>query len=158
MSNAGGDSTPDSRAGVPTPNHLGIVYLQHAGKAVPLRFSFEAFHYLQQEHGLQSWKNSVADAIDNLDISAMAKIMALVADVTEEEAQQLCVPLLPARDALIKAWVAGTNGNVPDGDIDAEKMAPQMIQTTLLDRLSLLLSGLGSPGATSGNSPRTQPE
>jgi hypothetical protein len=155
MSNAGGDSTPDSRAGVPTPNHLGIVYLQHAGKAVPLGFSWEAFHHLQQEHGLDGWIDSVAEAIDRMDMVGMLQLMVLVANVSEEEAKKLCVPILPAKAALTQAWVAGTNGNIPSGDSDMGKLLPQ---ATLLGMLSKLRFGLASPGAISGNSPRTQPE
>ncbi len=133
-----------------TPNHEGTVLLAHNGRAVPLRFTFAVIHRLQQERGLDDWMTDVSAAIDRLDMDAMAKLMALVAGVSREEAEHLCVPVLPAKDALLKAWTAGMTGNVPADD--AEKTMPQ---PTLWGPLSRLLSGLASAGASSGPSPRT---
>jgi hypothetical protein len=135
----------------PTPNHEGTVTLTHQGRAVPLRFSWAVIHTLQQERGLDDWMADVSAAIDRLDMDAMAKLMALVAGVSRPEAESLCVPVLPAKDALLKAWTAGMTGNVPVDD--AEKTLPQ---PTSWGPLSKLLSALVSAGASSGHSPRTQ--
>jgi len=154
MTRMDGDSTPTSRAqnGMPTPNHVGTVTLQHAGRAVPLRFTWAVIHHLQQEHGLDGWMEAVALALDNLDMAAMARLMALVADVPEDEARSLCVPVLPAKAALTQAWTVGMTGNVPAEESDAEKLMPQ---TTLWGLLSKLHFGRASAGASSGPSPRT---
>lgn len=154
MAHAEGDSTPDSRASAPAPNHVGTVYLQYAGQAVPLRFSWAVIHQLQTDHGLDGWMDGVAAALDNLDMSAMAGLMGLVAGVDEARARELCVPVLPAKAALTNAWTVAMTGNVPAEDSDAEKLMPQM---TLLGLLSKLRFGRASAGATSGTSPPTQP-
>jgi hypothetical protein len=134
-----------------TPNHEGTVYLQHAGEAVPLRFTWAVIHGLQQEHGLESWMDAVASALDNLDMDAMARLMTRVAGVSEDRARELCVPVLPAKKALTQAWTVGMTGNVPADD-DAEKLMPQM---TLWGLLSKLRFGQASAGANSGPSPLT---
>jgi hypothetical protein len=134
-----------------TPNHFGTVTLDHDGRAVPLRFTWGVIHGLQQEHGIEGWMESVAQALDNLDMEAMAKLMARVADVGEEEARALCVPVLPAKAALTQAWTVGMTGNLPADD-DAEKLMPQPILWGLLSKLRF---GQVSAGANSGPSPRT---
>ena len=137
----------------PAPNHHGTVTLTHYGRAVPLRFTWGVFRQLQLDHGLAGWLEDIASAVDNLDVEAMARLMALVANVPEEEARDLCVPILPAKAALIQAWTAGMNGNVPAED-DAEKTMPQL---TLWGLLSKLRFGQASAGASSGISPPTPP-
>lgn len=137
----------------PTPNHEGTVTLTHQGRAVPLRFTWAVLHHLQQAHGLDEWMTPVSEALDRLDMTAMARLMALVADVSEEEARALCVPVMPAKAALLQAWTVGMTGNVPE-DPDAEKNLPQ---PTLWALLSKLRFGPGLAGATSGGSPRTPP-
>ena len=149
MTRADGDSTPTSRE--PTPNHLGTVSLSHGGQAVPLRFTWGVIHQLQQEHGLDGWMDAVALALDNLDMAAMARLMALVAGVDEERARELCVPVLPAKAALTAAWTVGMTGNVPAED-EPGKMMPHL---TLWGLLSKLPFGRASAGATSGTSPPT---
>lgn len=136
-----------------TPNHEGTVTLTHGGRAVPLRFTWAVIHGLQQERGLDDWMADVSAAIDRLDMDAMAKLMALVAGVSRAEAEALCVPVLPAKEALLRAWSAGMTGNVPQAD-DAEKAMPQL---TSWGPLSKLLSALVSAGASSGPSRPTQP-
>lgn len=136
-----------------TPNHLGTVTLQHAGRAVPLRFTWAVIHQLQQDHGLDGWMDAVASALDNLDMDAMARLMALVAGVPEEEARTLCVPVLPAKAALTQAWTVGMTGNVPSED-DAGKTMPHLTLWGLLSKLGL---GQASAGASSGPSPPTPP-
>ena len=137
----------------PAPNHHGTVTLTHQGRAVPLRFSWGVIHQLQQTHGLEGWMDAVAQALDSLDINAMADLMALVAEVPTEEARALCVPVLPAKTALTQAWTVGMTGNAPADD-EAEKILPQL---TLWGLLSKLRFGQASDGATSGTSHRTQP-
>lgn len=137
-----------------TPNHEGTVLLAHNGRAVPLRFTWAVIHTLQQERGLDDWMADVSSAIDRLDMDAMAKLMALVAGVSRAEAEALCVPVIPAKNALLKAWTVGMTGNLPADEADAEKNLPQ---PTLWALLSKLRSGLASAGATSGGSPRTPP-
>jgi len=132
-----------------TPNHEGTVTLTHAGRTVPLRFTWAVIHHLQQEHGLDGWMDAVASALDNLDMEAMARLMALVASVGEEEARALCVPVIPAKAALTQAWTVGMTGNAPADD-DAEKLMPQM---TLWGLLSKLRFGQASAGASSGPLP-----
>ena len=158
---ATGDATPapatatdtTATAATPMPNHRGIVTLNHYGRAVPLRFSWHVFDHLQKTHGLEAWMDDLARAIDSLDINAMADLMALVAKVPIEQARDLCVPVLPAKTALMQAWTAGMNGNMPADD-EAEKILPQL---TLWGLLSKLRFGQASDGATSGTSHRTQP-
>lgn len=136
-----------------TPNHLGTVTLTHEGRAVPLRFTWEVIHQLQQERGLDDWMEDVSAAVDRLDMNAMAKLMALTAGVPLDEARRLCVPVIPAKQALLAAWTAGMTGNVPAED-EAEKTMPQ---PTLWALLSKLRFGQASAGATSGTSPPTPP-
>jgi hypothetical protein len=138
-----------------TPNHVVTVTLHHAGRAVPLRFTWAVIHHLQQHHGLDDWMSDIAAALDNLDMAAMARLMALVADVSEDEARALCVPVMPAKAALMAAWTVGMTGNLPVDEADAEKTLPQ---PTLWALLSKLRFGQASVGATFGNSPRTPPE
>lgn len=135
------------------PNHEGTVTLTHEGRAVPLRFTWAVIHQLQQDHGLDGWMEAVASAVDNLDMQAMARLMGLVANVPEEEARALCVPVLPAKAALTQAWTVGMTGNGPAED-DAEKTTPQL---TLWGLLSKLRFGQASAGASSGTSPPTPP-
>lgn len=136
-----------------TPNHLGTVALTHEGRTVPLRFTWGVIHQLQQDHGLDGWMDAVAMALDNLDMAAMARLMALVAGVPEEEARALCVPVLPAKAALTQAWTVGMTGNVPSED-DAGKTMPHL---TLWGLLSRLRFGQASAGASSGPSHPTPP-
>ena len=139
-----------------TPNHEGTVLLRHGERDVPLRFTFAVFHGMQQEHGLDGWMQEVARGLDDLDLAAMARLMQLTTGVTEAEARELCVPVLPAKQALLKAWQAGMTGNVPEGDDDdAGKTMPQ---PTLWAMLSKLRFGQGFSGGTSGASPRTPSE
>jgi len=137
-----------------TPNHEGTVTLTHEGRAVPLRFTWEVIHQLQQERGLDDWMEDVSQAVDRLDMTAMAKLIALTAGVGIDEARRLCVPVIPAKQALLAAWTAGMTGNVPSETDDAEKNLPQ---PTLWALLSKLRFGQASVGATSGGSPRTPP-
>jgi hypothetical protein len=142
------DPQPAAR---PAPNHEGTTFLRHSGKDVPLRFEMRVWAALQQDHGVDGCWDYIARALDNFDAAAMVRMMALFADVDEARAAELCIPLVPARDALKKAWITGVTGG-EEHDAAAEKTRPQL---TLSELLSKLPFGLGSAGATSGGSPRT---
>lgn len=125
-----------------TPNHEGGV----AFGGATLRFDWQAIHTLQQEHGLDGWTEFVGTGIDQSDIAALCRLMELAAKVGPEKAKDLCFPLIPAREALAKAWRAAWTGNfeVPDEGKDQ----PQRILSALL---SMVRSGQGSAGASSGH-------
>lgn len=125
-----------------TPNHEGGVAF---GGAV-LRFDWQAIHTLQQEHGLDGWMDFVATGIDQSEITALSRLMELAAKVEPEPARALCFPLIPAREALAKAWRVAWTGNV--GVPDEGKDQPQKMLSALL---SMVRSGQASAGASSGH-------
>ena len=112
--------------GAKTPNHDGLVSLEHDGETISLAVTWSVISQLQKTYGLEEWDAFVRTGLEQADINALAEFMALCAGVDIERGRALCVPLYPARAALIDAWQVGMTGNIPPDDDAGKPMALMM--------------------------------
>lgn len=130
-----------------TPNHFGVVPFVHPVKGTfDLKLTFQVISEIQQLYGLEEWDERIRSGLEKADIGALAEFMALCAGISAEEAQELCIPMMPARVALLKTWQIGMTGNVKD-DSPGKGNA---LMTWLVQHLKPALP-LASDGQNSGS-------